>query len=352
MSGSSNYRVGGSREMEERREPHSRSRTTSSSKGSSMFRSHVLSPSMEMLGWSQGTYSSDSCYSVESRSSLREVRAKRNRSSISSISLSELPDDKEYDSDADKELRTPVNSPKSPIDRLRGIPRKSLNLSQVNEIGMVHYVQSSRPKVIANYKRPNSRSSTWPKRKPTEGFIKSLKSLLDVKGENGALSGEKLSQICPNLQDQKPKISLMKRKFVHWWDVIAPQIKVDVALAADDGTFNKENFKSELHLDQYLGLAPRTMRVLTPRKKSHDFKVKELELLDQMSRDELLIVIATLKFQEQATQEKSKEDLYSKRAEQHALNNMSIDELMNVATTLKSRVSFLKTFKRHLKVQK
>jgi len=180
----------------------------------------------------------------------------------------------------------------------------------------------------------------------TEGFVESLKSLLDVEGEKGALSGEKLSHICPSLQAQKkPKISLQKQKFIHWWDVIAPQVKVDVELTASDGTFKKDYFTSELHLDQYLGLAPRTMLRLAPKGRwSRDFKLEELELLDQMSRDELLSVITTSKLEIP----KPPKDLSLGKREQYVLDNMSIDELMNVATTLKSRVSFLKTFKSHM----
>lgn len=183
------------------------------------------------------------------------------------------------------------------------------------------------------------------KKKVTKAVIDSIKSLINVEKTvlDGTLNGVKLTQMCPKLktvETKEAKVSLFKRTFSNWFQVLPPQVKVDVALTAGDGTFHKENFTSELHLDQYLGLAPRT-RTKKGDENAADIAVKELEALDGMSKSELLNVVTALKIQGSGLNMKT---THMSDAEQSALKQMSREELMTVVATLKARVKFLRKF--------
>jgi len=208
------------------------------------------------------------------------------------------------------------------------------------------------PSIRINYTANVTVTSTGKAKKEvvTKAVIKSIKSLLNVEKTvtNGTLEGVKLTQMCPQLkvEDKNAKVSLFKRTFSNWFQVIPPQVKVDVALTAGDGTFHKENFTSDLHLDQYLGLAPRTR---TSKKELDHLEIarKELEALDGMSKSELLNVVSALKVQNREFKRNSRR--YSESIEeQDALKQMSREELMTVVATLKARVKFLRKFQTKL----
>lgn len=240
-----------------------------------------------------------------------------------------------------KQSSTPLGTK---INRVAGSVKKRLSLSDVNAIGEVHKVVSKQKQRKEGIKvRPTKtikkRASYFAKE-----VVDSVKGLMGIEGAQGALSGERLSHM---VNEDSPKLTLEKRKFSGWWKVIAPQVKVDVPISAKDGTFHKENFTSELHLDQYLGLVPRTAKPAQQKRESLSLNLKELETLDEMSRDELLTLIATLKWQEQEQLQKRRDSKRSER-EQFVLTRMTTEELMTVATTLKARVKFMKNFQRHL----